>query len=100
MTTSTPTIRNSFMGALVPESSYPVNAPLTRANPLIRMDRDLLLSFGVALAVGLLVGLERQMALARKGGGELLLGGVRTFPLIALFGALSSLLSRALGPWI
>jgi uncharacterized membrane protein (DUF4010 family) len=64
------------------------------------MDRELVASLGVALAVGLLVGLERQMAIAGKDGREHLLGGVRTFPLIALMGAVSTLIARALGVWI
>src|SRR5688500_15573481 len=64
------------------------------------MDRELVFSLAVALAVGLLVGLERQMAIARKEGKEVLLGGVRTFPLIAMMGAVSTILSRALGAWI
>src|SRR5687767_15631145 len=64
------------------------------------MDREVVFSLGVALAVGLLVGLERQMAIARKEGKEILLGGVRTFPLIAMMGAVSTLLARSMGAWV
>jgi uncharacterized membrane protein (DUF4010 family) len=47
---------------------------------------EILLSIGVALAAGFLVGAERQQ------GGHTSFGGVRTFPLIALSGALGMLL--------
>ena len=59
---------------------------------------DTLLSFLVALAAGALIGLERQQDTSveqRRG-----IGGVRTFPLIALAGALSMFLAQALGLWI
>jgi len=53
--------------------------------------------FFVALAAGALIGLERQQdkTAAQRPG----LGGVRTFPLIALAGALSALLGQTLGFW-
>jgi len=55
------------------------------------------LGFLVALAAGALIGLERQQDLGfeRKSG----MGGVRTFPLIALAGALSAFVSQILGVW-
>jgi uncharacterized membrane protein (DUF4010 family) len=55
------------------------------------------LGFLVALAAGALIGLERQQDLGfeRKSG----MGGVRTFPLIALAGALSAYVSQILGVW-
>ncbi len=55
------------------------------------------LGFLIALAAGALIGLERQqdLGMERKAG----LGGVRTFPLIALAGAMSAFLSQALGVW-
>jgi uncharacterized membrane protein (DUF4010 family) len=55
------------------------------------------LGFLVALAAGALIGLERQqdLGLERKTG----FGGVRTFPLIALTGAMSAFLSQVLGVW-
>jgi len=55
------------------------------------------LGFLVALAAGALIGLERQQDLGseRKTG----IGGVRTFPLIALAGAMSAFLSQTLGVW-
>jgi uncharacterized membrane protein (DUF4010 family) len=56
-----------------------------------------LLGFLVALAAGALIGLERQqdLGVVRKTG----IGGVRTFPLIALAGSLSAFLSQVLGVW-
>jgi uncharacterized membrane protein (DUF4010 family) len=50
---------------------------------------EVFLNFGVALGLGLLVGFQRERT---KGG----LGGVRTFPLIALAGALCGQLGREL----
>lgn len=57
------------------------------------MDRELIASLGVSLAAGLLIGLERQRAIVRKEGDETLLGGVRTFPLVALSGSIAALFS-------
>ncbi|MCW5967208.1 MAG: MgtC/SapB family protein [Blastocatellales bacterium] len=47
----------------------------------------------IALGLGLLVGLQREHAAAR-------LGGIRTFPLVTLFGSLTALLAGAFGGWI
>ena len=55
-------------------------------------DVDLALRFGAALGLGLLLGLERE----RKRDAELLFGGVRTFALIALLGALGAFMEREL----
>lgn len=56
-------------------------------------------SLGLALMTGLLIGLEREQsrpaAEARRG----FFGGIRTYPLIALIGAVTTLLSTTLGPW-
>ena len=48
---------------------------------------------GIALGLGLLVGLQRERTEAR-------LAGIRTFPLITLFGALSAMLAGQFGGWI
>ncbi len=48
------------------------------------------LSLLTALAVGLLIGLEREQAKADIGGAAI--GGVRTYPIIALLGAVSAML--------
>jgi uncharacterized membrane protein (DUF4010 family) len=55
-------------------------------------DLDLALRLGAALGLGLLLGLERE----RKRDAELLFGGVRTFALIALLGAVGAFLQREL----
>jgi len=55
-------------------------------------DFDLALRFGAAIGLGLLLGLERE----RKRDAELLFGGVRTFALIALLGAVGAFLQREL----
>jgi uncharacterized membrane protein (DUF4010 family) len=46
----------------------------------------------VALALGLLVGMQREWSKSR-------IAGVRTFPLITLFGALSAILAGPFGGW-
>jgi uncharacterized membrane protein (DUF4010 family) len=51
------------------------------------------LSLLTALAVGLLIGLEREQVKKETGGGAL--GGVRTYPIIALIGGLSTMLATA-----
>jgi uncharacterized membrane protein (DUF4010 family) len=53
---------------------------------------QLLYRFGVALVIGLFMGLQREYAYRRttEGEGELL-AGARTFPIIALLGAVSAL---------
>lgn len=51
------------------------------------------LGLAVALAVGLLVGLEREQTKPDRGGAQL--GGVRTYPIFALVGALATLLEPA-----
>ena len=55
--------------------------------------RDTLTKLGIALALGLLVGLQRQRTESR-------IAGVRTFPLITLFGAVAGLSAPALGAWL
>lgn len=56
-------------------------------------DLDLALGLGAALGLGLLLGIERE----RKRDAELLFGGVRTFALIALLGALGAFMEREMG---
>jgi uncharacterized membrane protein (DUF4010 family) len=53
-------------------------------------DLDLAFRFGAALGLGLLLGLERE----RKRDAELLFGGIRTFALIALLGAVAAFMER------
>ena len=53
---------------------------------------DLAVRFGVAVGLGLLLGLARE----RKREAELLFGGIRTFALIALLGAVGAFMEREL----
>jgi uncharacterized membrane protein (DUF4010 family) len=54
----------------------------------------------VALGVGFLIGLQReQSAAAEREIDRSLLGGVRTYPLVALVGALCVLLAARFGAW-
>lgn len=48
---------------------------------------------GIALGLGLLVGLQRERTEAR-------LAGIRTFPLITIFGALCAMLAGHFGGWV
>jgi uncharacterized membrane protein (DUF4010 family) len=58
-------------------------------------------ALGVALAVGLLIGLEREQSVqSHERSDTMFLGGVRTYPLFSLAGAVSVLLSGILGAWI
>ncbi|MBV6499870.1 MAG: hypothetical protein CJBNEKGG_02334 [Prosthecobacter sp.] len=54
---------------------------------------DLLQSFGAALGLGLLVGLQREWVQNR-------IAGIRTFALVSVFGALSGLLGMIYGGWV
>lgn len=59
------------------------------------------LSLGLALVAGALLGLEReQSAPERNGQQRENIGGIRTYPLFALLGGVSSLLAREYGGWI
>lgn len=57
------------------------------------MPIDLYLRLGIALGLGLLIGLQRERADKSP-------GGIRTFALIALFGAFSGLLAQTHGAWV
>jgi uncharacterized membrane protein (DUF4010 family) len=59
---------------------------------------EIFLGFLVALAAGALIGLEREQSRALDKRPTL--GGVRTFPLLALSGALSALLAQTAGYWL
>lgn len=60
--------------------------------------QDALLSVAVSAAAGFLIGAERQQA--HRGREAWDFGGVRTFPLVALAGALGAILRPTTGPWI
>lgn len=57
------------------------------------------LSFGVALAAGALLGMEREQSAPRREKDEGGIGGVRTYPIFSLLGGVAMLLSKQLGPW-
>ena len=62
------------------------------------MDLAVIRDFATALLIGALIGVEREK---RKGDGEPGIGGLRTFILFALTGAVAGFLSRGDGvPWI
>lgn len=48
---------------------------------------------GIALGLGLLVGLQRESVSSR-------IGGLRTFPLVTVFGVVTSMLAESYGGWI
>ncbi|HVR42881.1 MAG TPA: MgtC/SapB family protein [Thermoanaerobaculia bacterium] len=54
---------------------------------------DLFTQLGIALGLGILVGLQREKTSAE-------IAGVRTFPLITVFGTMSAWLAQQFGPWI
>lgn len=54
---------------------------------------DLFAQFGVSLGLGLLVGLQRESRASR-------MAGLRTFPLVTLFGTLCAALSSSFGQWL
>jgi uncharacterized membrane protein (DUF4010 family) len=56
-------------------------------------DFDTLNALAMAFGLGLLVGMQRQRA-------EKSLAGIRTFPLITVFGTLCALLTERLGTWL
>ncbi|MBI2665195.1 MgtC/SapB family protein [Candidatus Woesearchaeota archaeon] len=58
----------------------------------------ILQNFLLAIALGTLVGLEREYARFKKRGHSY--AGIRTFPLISLFGALAAFLGNVISPWI
>ena len=53
---------------------------------------DAFITLGISLGLGLLIGLQRERTEAR-------FGGIRTFPLISLFGTFCGMLPRELGAW-
>ena len=59
---------------------------------------DVLLKFFIALALGTLIGLEREYARYRERGHTY--AGIRTFPLMALFGAIAAYLGQTISLWI
>jgi uncharacterized membrane protein (DUF4010 family) len=59
------------------------------------------IGLAIALGVGLLIGLQREQSATEASGREsLFLGGARTYPLIALCGALAMMVGRMVGLWL
>ncbi|PZR18773.1 MAG: hypothetical protein DI536_02520 [Archangium gephyra] len=56
------------------------------------------ISLGLALLAGLLVGLEREQSRPPENEDTFFFGGIRTYPIIALVGAMGALLHRDVGP--
>jgi len=54
---------------------------------------SIVFQLAIALGLGLLVGLQREHVTKR-------LGGVRTFPLVTMLGAISGLLAQSFGGWM
>src|SRR3546814_9610699 len=57
------------------------------------MTDNLYLIFGLSLALGMLVGIQREHVNSQ-------VAGIRTYPLITLMGSLTALLSEKLGGWL
>ena len=60
--------------------------------------RDAFVSIAVAVAAGLLIGAERQQSATAAQRKDF--GGIRTFPMVALLGALGALAQPAAGVWL
>ncbi|MDP1827163.1 MAG: DUF4010 domain-containing protein [Archangium sp.] len=56
-------------------------------------------SLALAALAGLLIGLEREQSRPTDEEKRPFLGGIRTYPLIGLLGAVAMMLSKAVGPW-
>lgn len=59
--------------------------------------KQVILSFLVAVLLGFLIGLERERKREQQGS---IFAGIRTFPLIALFGAVIGTLTQTISPWV
>lgn len=59
--------------------------------------KQVILSFLVAVLLGFLIGLERERKRETQGS---IFAGIRTFPLLALFGAVIGTLAGAVSPWV
>ncbi len=62
---------------------------------------DVFISLAVALGIGLMIGIEREQATSPEPDeASNFLGGARTYPLVALAGALSALVSQFWSAWM
>lgn len=62
------------------------------------METILIQHFLIALALGAFIGLEREYALRKERGHKF--AGIRTFPLITLFGALAAYFGEIISIWV
>src|SRR4029077_10824533 len=70
--------------------------PIVRFTPRVTamgVDLIVLQQLAVSFGIGLLLGLQRERA-------ESSIGGIRTFPLIAIFGTVCALLGKTFGGWM
>lgn len=65
-----------------------------------RVNAQHFISLAVALGVGFLIGLQREQSTSRTDEQRSSLGGVRTYPLVALAGAVAMLLAGKYGGWL
>ena len=56
-------------------------------------------NLGIAMVLGLLIGIQRGWVSRTKGPGERI-AGVRTYTLVGLLGGISAILARDFGPWV
>jgi len=61
-------------------------------------ESEILINFGIALALGALVGIERERYFDIKERASF--AGVRTFSIVCLLGAVCGFLTEPVGPWI
>src|SRR3972149_4831097 len=62
---------------------------------------ELVASLGVALGVGLMIGLQREQSAHEEGRDQQsFLGGIRTYPLFAMTGSIAALLAPHFGVWL
>ncbi len=57
-------------------------------------------SLALAILAGLLIGLEREQTRPAPETARGFVGGIRTYPIIALMGAVAALLAPSYGPWV
>lgn len=82
---------------LVQLIAYFQNVPQFIPPPDLSNTAVLFQKAGISLLIGALIGLERERSLDDT---TKLFAGIRTFPLIGLFGFLSALLGHIVSPWI
>ena len=59
---------------------------------------EFIIQIGVVIGIGLMIGLEREYSIHKE--NDEIFAGARTFPLVALLGFLSGMLSQSISSWI